>query len=36
MKAEAWMRRSTLGLTLLAAVDILLSCIGFALERSEP
>ena len=35
MKLERWMLRSTLGLAILAAVDILAFCISLAFEKRE-
>lgn len=36
VKLERWMLRSTLGLAILAAVDILSFCISLAFEKREP
>lgn len=36
MTFEAWMVRSTVGLAVLAAADILRCCIELALENLEP
>lgn len=33
MKLETWMRRHTLGIAILAAVDVVMFCLDLALER---
>lgn len=36
MKLESWIRRHTLGIAILAAVDVFMFCLDLALEKREP